>query len=53
MMGGQGSFKHAREMRGWMLLNEYKKRSLRAMKGNFVFVETIVVCVEIRACKNL
>jgi hypothetical protein len=52
-MGGQGRFKHAREMGDRRFLNEYKKRSLRPMKGMFVFVETIAVCVEIRACRNL
>jgi hypothetical protein len=52
-MGGQGHFKHARETGRRMLLDEYKKRSLRAKKGRSVFVETVVVCVEVKACKNL
>ncbi len=52
-MGGQGCFKHARETRGRMLLDAYKKKSLRAMKSMFIFVETIVVCVEIRTCRDL
>jgi hypothetical protein len=36
MMGGQGRYKHARETRGMMLLDEYKKESLRAKKDMFV-----------------
>jgi hypothetical protein len=52
-MGGQGCFKHARETRGRMRLNEYKKRSLKAMEGKSVFVETVIICVDIRACKNM
>jgi hypothetical protein len=52
-MGGQRRFKHARETGGRMLLDEYKTRSLRAKKGRSVFVEIVVVCVEVRACRNL
>jgi len=36
-MGGQGCCKHAREMRSRMLLDEYKKWSLRAKKDMFIF----------------
>ncbi len=52
-MGGQGRFKHAREMGGRMLLDEYKKRGLRVKKGRSVFVETVAICVEVRACRKL
>jgi hypothetical protein len=52
-MGGQGHFKQARETKGRRLLDEYKKRSLRVMKGKSIFIESIAVCVELRAYKNL
>jgi hypothetical protein len=36
-----------------MLLDEYKKWSLRARKERFVFVvEIVAICVEGGACKN-
>jgi hypothetical protein len=55
MMGGQGCCKHARETRGMMLLDEYKKGSLKVKKDMSIFfiVEMVAVCVEGRACKNL
>jgi hypothetical protein len=55
-MGGQGRCKHAKETGGRMLLDEYNKWNLRAKKDMFVFllvVETVVVCLEIKACRNL
>jgi hypothetical protein len=52
-MGGQRHYKHARETRVRMLWDEYKKRNLRAKKGMSVFVEIVVVCVEVRAYRNL
>jgi hypothetical protein len=52
-MGGQGHYKYARETRGKMWLDEYKKTSLRAKKNRSIFVEMVAVCVEVRGCKNL
>jgi hypothetical protein len=37
-MGGQGRYKHARETKGRILLDEYKKRSLRAKEDMSVFL---------------
>jgi hypothetical protein len=52
-MGGQGCCKHAREIGGRMQLDKYKKRNLKAKKDMSVFVKTVAVCVEVRACKSL
>jgi hypothetical protein len=54
-MGGQGRCKNASEIGGRMLFDEYKKWSLRAENNMSVFfvVETVVVCVEGGACRNL
>jgi hypothetical protein len=51
-MGGQGRCKHARETRGRIRLDEYKKRNVRAKKDRCGFVEIVAVCVKVRACKN-
>jgi hypothetical protein len=46
-MNGQGHCKHAREMGDKMLLDEYKKRSLKAKKDkSTLIIETITVCVK-------
>jgi hypothetical protein len=52
-MDGQGHYKHARETGDKMLLDEYKKRSLKAKKGRSILViEIVAVCVEGGACRN-
>jgi hypothetical protein len=51
--GWPRGFKQVRETRGRRLLEEYKKKNLKAMKSKSIFVETITVCVEIRTCRNL
>ncbi len=52
-MGGQRRYKHSMGMGGRMMLDEYKKWSLRAKKDRSVFViETVAICVERRAYKN-
>jgi len=51
--GWPRGFKQVRETRGRKLLEEYKKKNLKAMKSKSIFVETITVCVKIRTCRNL
>jgi hypothetical protein len=53
-MGGQGCYKHVREIGGRMLWDECRKRSLSALRIVLLFfVEIVAVCVEVRACRNL
>ncbi len=52
MMGGQGRCKQSMETGGRMLLDKYKKGSLRAKKDKSMFiVETMANCVEGGACR--
>jgi hypothetical protein len=52
-MNGQGHCKHARETGDKMLLDEYKKRSLRAKKDkSILIIEIVTVCVKGGACRN-